>query len=246
MDGTLKGATRLRFAPCLSPTRYQLLSPLARLWFHCWCRGGKIFHEGANTQNQDYMHSWTPSTTNAATGIFEATGGPQPKYNGTVASPSWYAFPNTDEEMTETMLAQHTVETIANLSSSKLPHPFFLAVGFVSFFYSNTYLPAEMNDPLAREHLWTARVAAAQATCALVRSSSLLGPISERYNQPPSASVQAGRRAKHCHAERHARLEYPTRWGAAKLQVHRPMCRSIPRRSYGRRPPRHYNAVSFR
>eukprot|EP01052_Picozoa_sp_SAG31_P056971 SAG31_NODE_16608_length_702_cov_5.067993_1_plen_40_part_01 len=29
---------------------------------------GKIFHEGANTQNQDYMHSWTPSTTNAATG----------------------------------------------------------------------------------------------------------------------------------------------------------------------------------
>ena len=161
MDGTLKGATRLRFAPCLSPTRYQLLSPLARLWFHCWCRGGKIFHEGANTQNQDYMHSWTPSTTNSATGIFEATGGPQPKYNGTVASPSWYAFPNTDEEMTETILAQHTVETIANLSSSKLPHPFFLAVGFVSLFYSNTYLPAEMNDPLAREHLWTARVAAA-------------------------------------------------------------------------------------
>lgn len=92
--------------------------------------GGKIFHEGANTQNQDYMHSWTPSTTNAATGIFEATGGPRPMYNGTVASPSWYAFPNTDEEMTETMLAQHTVDTITNLSSSKLPHPFFLAVGF--------------------------------------------------------------------------------------------------------------------
>ena len=43
-----------------------------------------------------------------------------------------YAFPNKDEEMTETMLAQHTVDTIANLSSSKLPQPFFLAVGFVS------------------------------------------------------------------------------------------------------------------
>jgi iduronate 2-sulfatase len=92
--------------------------------------GGKIFHEGANTQNQDYMHSWTPSTTNAATGVFEATGGPKPMYNGTVATPSWYAFPVEDEEMTETMLAQHTVDTITNLSATKLPHPFFLAVGF--------------------------------------------------------------------------------------------------------------------
>jgi hypothetical protein len=31
--------------------------------------------EGGNTQMQDYRHSWTSSTTNARTGIFEAEGG---------------------------------------------------------------------------------------------------------------------------------------------------------------------------
>ena len=90
---------------------------------------GKIFHEGANTQMQDYRHSWSPGTTNPRTGIFEASGGPKPMYNGKIATPSWYAFPNKDEEMTETMLAQHTVDTIKNFSAIR-NRPFFLAVGF--------------------------------------------------------------------------------------------------------------------
>ena len=51
-------------------------------------------------------------------------------YNGSVASPSWYAFPVEDEAMTETMLAQHTVYAIGNLSKEASPPPFFLAVGF--------------------------------------------------------------------------------------------------------------------
>ena len=165
--------------------------------------GGKIFHEGANTQNQDYMHSWTPSTTNAETGIFEASGGPEPMYNGTVATPSWYAFPNTDEEMTETMLAQHTVDTIANFSANELPHPFFLAVGFVS-------LSRLLVDALVtRADPWPS--VAAQTTRAVVCSGSLLGPVSKRYHQPRPASVQTDRRAKHRHAGCHARLEHSAR-----------------------------------
>ena len=34
------------------------------------------------------------------------------------------------EEMTETMLAQHTVETLQNISARPQLAPFFLAVGF--------------------------------------------------------------------------------------------------------------------
>ena len=30
---------------------------------------GKIFHEGSNTEEQDYKHSWTPSITNSNTGL---------------------------------------------------------------------------------------------------------------------------------------------------------------------------------
>lgn len=99
---------------------------------------GKIFHP-EHTQNQDMNHSWTPSTTNQKTGIWEAHGGPYPVYDGTIrhlpdkgngSQPSWYAFPNADEEMTETKLAQNAVDTIANLSARALPPPFFLAVGF--------------------------------------------------------------------------------------------------------------------
>jgi iduronate 2-sulfatase/deleted-in-malignant-brain-tumors protein 1 len=100
---------------------------------------GKIFHP-SNTQNQDYAHSWTPATTNPKTGIWEAHGGPYPVYDGTVrhlpdrgngSQPSWYAFPNTEEEeMRETKLAQNAVDTIVNLSARALPPPFFLAVGF--------------------------------------------------------------------------------------------------------------------
>ena len=94
---------------------------------------GKIFHEGQDTQDQDYRESWTPDTTNPQTGIFEAVGGPKPTYHGLPASPSWFAFDVPDENMTETMLAEHTVETIANLSKAATPeyeNPFFLAVGF--------------------------------------------------------------------------------------------------------------------
>lgn len=58
---------------------------------------GKIFHEGADTQEQDYAYSWTPSTTNVNTGIYEAPSGPPAMYNGTIASPSWYAFDVEDE-----------------------------------------------------------------------------------------------------------------------------------------------------
>eukprot|EP00662_Eupelagonemidae_sp_cell21_P034202 gene34202-182_t len=61
---------------------------------------GKIFHEGADTQLQDYRFSWTTSTTNPQSGVWEAKGGPQ-------AIPSWYAFDVDDDEMTETMLAEH-------------------------------------------------------------------------------------------------------------------------------------------
>jgi hypothetical protein len=52
---------------------------------------GKIFHEGAMTENQDYAHSWTPSTTNPRTGLFEAPTTHHAKFNGTPASPTWYA-----------------------------------------------------------------------------------------------------------------------------------------------------------
>ena len=79
---------------------------------------------------QDYRYSWTPSTTNPNSGVFEATGGPSPMYNGSVATPSWYAFDVPDEQMTETMLAQHAVDTLRNLSTHALPAPFFVAVGF--------------------------------------------------------------------------------------------------------------------
>ena len=51
-------------------------------------------------------------------------------YNGSVASPSWYAFDVDDEQMTETMLAEHAVDTLRNLSTHALPAPFFVAVGF--------------------------------------------------------------------------------------------------------------------
>ena len=61
---------------------------------------GKIFHEGGDTQDQDYRYSWTPSTTNPETGVWEASGGPRPMYNGTVANPSYFAFDVDDEEMT--------------------------------------------------------------------------------------------------------------------------------------------------
>jgi len=93
---------------------------------------GKIFHEGSNTQQQDYRYSWTPSTTNPASGLFEPSGGPKPMYNGKVANPSFYAFDVDDEEMTETMLAEYGVQTIQNLSKVVLDEapPFFLAVGF--------------------------------------------------------------------------------------------------------------------
>jgi arylsulfatase A-like enzyme len=98
---------------------------------------GKIFHEGANTQEQDYQHSWTPSTTNPSTGIYDVKGGPKPMYHGSVATPSWYAFDVEDEEMSETQLAEFAVKTIQNLSAAAadsgaggLSKPFFLAVGF--------------------------------------------------------------------------------------------------------------------
>ena len=78
---------------------------------------------------QDYRHSWTPSTTNPNSGVFEATGGPSPLYNGSVATPSWYAVDVPDEQMTETMLAEHAVDTLRNLSPHALPAPFFVAVG---------------------------------------------------------------------------------------------------------------------
>jgi len=96
---------------------------------------GKIFHEGSNTQDQDYRHSWTPSTTNPDTGIWDKSDGPTPTYNGKDASPSWFAFDVPDDEMAETKLAEHAVDTIANLSKSSQPgmgdgRPFFLAVGF--------------------------------------------------------------------------------------------------------------------
>ena len=32
---------------------------------------GKIFHEGADTQEQDYRYSWTPSTTNTKRACIE-------------------------------------------------------------------------------------------------------------------------------------------------------------------------------
>jgi iduronate 2-sulfatase len=74
-------------------------------------------------------------------------------YNGTVATPSWFAFPNRDEEMTETMLAQHTVDTIANISASSQLTPFFLAVGFhkphVPWYFPEHYLQYYPNDTIS-------------------------------------------------------------------------------------------------
>ena len=34
---------------------------------------GKIFHEGVNTQLQDWRHSWTPSTVTATGGIWDTS-----------------------------------------------------------------------------------------------------------------------------------------------------------------------------
>jgi arylsulfatase A-like enzyme len=105
---------------------------------------GKIFHEGTFTDNQDFEHSWTPSTTNPRTGLFEAHTNTthQAKFNGKPAQPSWYAFDVDDEAMGETQLALHIVSTIKNLSDTAMlaaaetatdappPAPFFVAVGF--------------------------------------------------------------------------------------------------------------------
>ena len=81
--------------------------------------------------NQIFIqYSWTPSTTNSQSGIFEAGGDPAPTYNGSVASPSWFAYDLDDDEMSEGPLAQHAVDYIHNLSNATIPdavgRPFFL------------------------------------------------------------------------------------------------------------------------
>ena len=66
---------------------------------------GKIFHEGPATQNQDAAHSWTASSTNPRTGLFEAPGDPLPTYhNRSGARLSWHAYDAQDGEMSETKL----------------------------------------------------------------------------------------------------------------------------------------------
>ena len=103
---------------------------------------GKIFHEGERTQDQDYRHSWTPSSTNQQTGLYEGAcqthKACSPLYDGKKATPSWYAFDVEDIDMAETQLANHAVNTLSNLSATAVaaraagrnPQPFFLAVGF--------------------------------------------------------------------------------------------------------------------
>ena len=66
----------------------------------------------------------------SSAGVWEASGGPTPTYHGKAATPLWFAFDVEDEVMTETMLAEHGVQTIANLSKGELTAPFFVAVGF--------------------------------------------------------------------------------------------------------------------
>ena len=80
-----------------------------------------------------------------------------------------YAFPNKDEEMTETMLAQHTVDTIANLSSSKLPQPFFLAVGFVRLHGPLSLSLSPTLPPAPVPPFYSCFVAAAVCSASLVR-----------------------------------------------------------------------------
>ena len=101
---------------------------------------GKIFHEGADTEEQDFAHSWTPSITNPSSGLYEGDSEPPPMYRGKVAQPSWYAFDVEDEEMKETQIADHVAGWISNLSksataseqeaASKPTPPFFVAAGF--------------------------------------------------------------------------------------------------------------------
>lgn len=69
----------VRFASCCLP-------PIICLFVNHAIHGRGLT-EGSNTQQQDYRHSWTPSTTNDHTGLFEASGGPAAMYNGTKANP---------------------------------------------------------------------------------------------------------------------------------------------------------------
>jgi arylsulfatase A-like enzyme len=85
---------------------------------------GKIFHEGSFTENQDYEHSWTPSTTNPHTGLYDPPMTQEAMYNGKSATPTWYAFDVEDEAMSETEIALRTVRTQAYPARA----PFFLRV----------------------------------------------------------------------------------------------------------------------
>lgn len=70
--------------------------PHPALFFDCMTMTSRTFPrtfaEGSNTQEQDYRYSWTPSTTNPSSGLFEASGGPDAMYNGTKANPRWAAL----------------------------------------------------------------------------------------------------------------------------------------------------------
>eukprot|EP00730_Choanoeca_flexa_P007892 TRINITY_DN12410_c0_g1_i8.p1 TRINITY_DN12410_c0_g1~~TRINITY_DN12410_c0_g1_i8.p1 ORF type:complete len:550 (+),score=141.32 TRINITY_DN12410_c0_g1_i8:202-1851(+) len=91
---------------------------------------GKIFHEGGDTRQQDYKYSWTPSTTNSDTGIWDKHGNEQ-NYMPPGTTPSYYEMTCDDDELQDGMLASHAVHTLQNMSQHLDDDGnFFMAVGF--------------------------------------------------------------------------------------------------------------------
>ena len=103
---------------------------------------GKIFHEGADTDLQDWNYSWTPSTTvGPPTGIWDVGSDEDPRPDPVPTNDqAIFAFPDAvkEEQLLDGRLAAHVVQLLANISRAQnetaeaggTKQPFFVGAGF--------------------------------------------------------------------------------------------------------------------
>ena len=115
-----------------------------------------------------------------------------------------YAYEASDEEMSETKLAEHTVATIHALEARQLtgavtaPAPFFVAVGFHK---PHGTLSLSLSVCLSVTISLCRSLSHCLCRCSPMDSTqALLGLLSEPHSNTRAAPLQANRRPQHRHA----------------------------------------------